>query len=139
MTQRLDKKENNKVRGPSSKLVTNGPEAQNNNKHSSPDKSRRLQSCCNMNLTGICVASLHTATWPIHVPSWSLLDFGLKTWKIWFFSKCSKHFILLHFSRNVPKPLKFIKIFKNWLLPWHFHLRFIKVSILDPSFFYNMQ
>ena len=29
MTQRLDKKENDEVRGPSSKLVTNGPEAQN--------------------------------------------------------------------------------------------------------------
>ena len=43
MTQRLDKKENNKVRGPSSKLVTNGPEAQNENKHSSPDKIGRLQ------------------------------------------------------------------------------------------------
>ena len=33
-----------KVRGPS-KLVTNGPEAQNENKHSSPDKIGRLQIC----------------------------------------------------------------------------------------------
>ena len=41
MTQRLDKVKTDKVRGPNSKLVTNGPEAQN--KHSSPDKIRRLQ------------------------------------------------------------------------------------------------
>ena len=33
-----------KVRGPNSKLVTNGPEAQKDeNKHSSPDKIGRLQ------------------------------------------------------------------------------------------------
>ena len=32
-----------KVRGPNSKLVTNGPETQNENKHSSPDKIGRLQ------------------------------------------------------------------------------------------------
>ena len=46
MTQWLDKinnKKMDKVRGPNSKLVTNGPEAQNENKHSSPDKIRRLQ------------------------------------------------------------------------------------------------
>ena len=45
MTQRLDKvkTENDTVRGPKSKLVTNGPEAQNENKHNSPDKIGRLQ------------------------------------------------------------------------------------------------
>ena len=43
MTQRLDKVKMDKVRGPNSKLVTDGPEAQNENKHSSPDKIRRLQ------------------------------------------------------------------------------------------------
>ena len=45
MTQWLDKINNkkDKVRGPNSKLVTNGPEAQNENKHSSPDKIGRLQ------------------------------------------------------------------------------------------------
>ena len=32
-----------KVRGPNSKLVTNGPEAQNENKHSSPKKIGCLQ------------------------------------------------------------------------------------------------
>ena len=42
MTQRLDKLKKDKVRGPNSKLVTNGPEAQNENKHSSPDKIGRL-------------------------------------------------------------------------------------------------
>ena len=42
MTQRLDNNDTNKVRGPNSKLVTNGPEAQNENKYSSPDKIRRL-------------------------------------------------------------------------------------------------
>ena len=42
MTQRLDKVKTDKVRGPNSKLVTNGPEAQNANKHSSPDKIGRL-------------------------------------------------------------------------------------------------
>ena len=31
-----------KVRGPNLKLVTNGPEAQNENEHSSPDKIWRL-------------------------------------------------------------------------------------------------
>ena len=30
------------IRGPNSKLVINGPEAQNENKHSSPDKIWRL-------------------------------------------------------------------------------------------------
>ena len=43
MTQRLDKVKTDKVRGPSSNLATNGPEAQKENKHSSPDKIRRLQ------------------------------------------------------------------------------------------------
>ena len=43
MTQRLDKVKTDKVRGPNSKLVTNGPEAQNENKHSSLDKIGRLQ------------------------------------------------------------------------------------------------
>ena len=43
MTQRLDKLKIDKVRGPNSKLVTNGPEARNENKHSSPGKIRRLQ------------------------------------------------------------------------------------------------
>ena len=43
MTQRLDNNDIDKVRGPNSKLVTNGPEAQNENEHSSPDKIRRLQ------------------------------------------------------------------------------------------------
>ena len=33
-----------KIRGPNSKLVTDGREAQNENKHSSPDKIGRLQS-----------------------------------------------------------------------------------------------
>ena len=32
-----------KARGPNSKLVADGPKAQNENKHSSPDKIRRLQ------------------------------------------------------------------------------------------------
>ena len=41
-TQRLDKAKMDKVRGPSSKLITNGSEAQNENKHSSPDKIGRL-------------------------------------------------------------------------------------------------
>ena len=41
MTQRLDKiNKTDKVRGPNSNLAINGPEAQN--KHSSPDKIRRL-------------------------------------------------------------------------------------------------
>ena len=43
MTRRLDKIKTDKVRGPNSKLLTNGPEAQNENKHSSPDKIGRLQ------------------------------------------------------------------------------------------------
>ena len=43
MTQRLDKVKTDKVRGPNSKLVTNGPKAQNENKHSSSDKIGRLQ------------------------------------------------------------------------------------------------
>ena len=43
MTQRLDKVKTNKVRGLKSKLVTDGLEAQNLNKHSSPDKIKRLQ------------------------------------------------------------------------------------------------
>ena len=42
MTQRLDKIKMDKIRGPNSKLITNGPEAQNENKHSSPDKIGRL-------------------------------------------------------------------------------------------------
>ena len=50
MTQRLDKLKKDKVRGPNSKLVTNGPEAQNENKHSSPDKIGRLQSVSKMYL-----------------------------------------------------------------------------------------
>ena len=44
MTQRLDKIKTDEIRGPNSKLVTNGLEAQNENKHSSPDKIRRLHS-----------------------------------------------------------------------------------------------
>ena len=44
MIQRLDKKRTDKVRGPTSKLVTDGTEAQNKNKHSSPDKIGHLQS-----------------------------------------------------------------------------------------------
>ena len=47
MTQRLDKVKTDKVRGPNSKLVTNGPEAQNKSKHSSPDKIGRLHSLYN--------------------------------------------------------------------------------------------
>ena len=43
MSQRLDKVRTNKVRGPNSKLVTNGLEPQNENEHSGPDKIRRLQ------------------------------------------------------------------------------------------------
>ena len=43
MTQRLDKVKTDKVRGQNSKLITNGPEPQNKNKHSSPDKIGRLQ------------------------------------------------------------------------------------------------
>ena len=43
MTRRLDKVKTDKVRGPNSKLITNGPEVQNENKHSSPDKIGRLQ------------------------------------------------------------------------------------------------
>ena len=43
MTQRLDKIKADKVRGPNSKLITNGPETQNENKHSSRDKIGRLQ------------------------------------------------------------------------------------------------
>ena len=43
MTQRLNKVKTDKVRGPNSKLVTNGLEAQNEKKHSSPDKIGRLQ------------------------------------------------------------------------------------------------
>ena len=43
MTQRLDKVKTDKVWDPNSKLVTNGPEAQNDNKHSSSDKIGRLQ------------------------------------------------------------------------------------------------
>ena len=43
MTQRLVKVKTDKVRDPNSKLVTNGPKAQTENKHSSPDKIRRLQ------------------------------------------------------------------------------------------------
>ena len=42
MTQRLDKVKTDNVRGPSSNLATNGPEAQKENKHSSSDKIRRL-------------------------------------------------------------------------------------------------
>ena len=46
MTQRLDKinkwKDKDKVRDPNSKLITNGPEAQNKNQHSSLDKIGRL-------------------------------------------------------------------------------------------------
>ena len=43
MTQKLDEAKTDKVRGPNSKLVTNGPEAQNENKPSSSDKIGRLQ------------------------------------------------------------------------------------------------
>ena len=43
MTQILDKIKTDKVRGSNSKLVTNGLEAQNKNKHSSPKKIGRLQ------------------------------------------------------------------------------------------------
>ena len=43
MTQRLDKIKTDKIRDPNSKLVTNGSEAQNENKHSSPDKIGRLR------------------------------------------------------------------------------------------------
>ena len=46
MTQRLDKIKMDKVRGPNSKLVTNGSNAQKENKHSSPDKIRRLHCLC---------------------------------------------------------------------------------------------
>ena len=42
MTQRLDIVKMDKVRDPKSTLVTNGPEAQKENKRSSPDKIRRL-------------------------------------------------------------------------------------------------
>ena len=49
MTQILNK-ENDKVRGPNSKLVTNGPETQNENKHSSPDKIRRLHKHIRINM-----------------------------------------------------------------------------------------
>ena len=42
MTQRLDKLKKDKVRGPNSKFVTNGPEAQNK-ENNSPDKIGRLQ------------------------------------------------------------------------------------------------
>ena len=43
-TQRLDKVKMDKVRGPNSNLATNGPKAQNKNKHNSPNKIWRLQS-----------------------------------------------------------------------------------------------
>ena len=46
MTQRLDKiikRKKDKVRGPNSKLISNGSEAQKENKYSSPDKIGRLQ------------------------------------------------------------------------------------------------
>ena len=42
MTQRLEKVKTDKVRSPNSNLVTNGPEAQNENKQNSPDKIGRL-------------------------------------------------------------------------------------------------
>ena len=43
MTRRLDKVKMDKVRGPNPKLVTNRPEAQNENKDSNQDKIWRLQ------------------------------------------------------------------------------------------------
>ena len=43
MTQRLNKKKMTRFEAQIRKLVTNGPEAQNKNKHSSPDKIWRLQ------------------------------------------------------------------------------------------------
>ena len=43
MTQRLDKVKMDKVQDPNSKLVTNGSEVRNENKHNSPNKIRRLQ------------------------------------------------------------------------------------------------
>ena len=43
MTQRLDKVKTDKVRDLNSKLITNGLEAQNKKKRSSPDKIERLQ------------------------------------------------------------------------------------------------
>ena len=42
MTQRLDNVKTDKVRDSNLKLVANGPEAQNENKHSSPDKIGHL-------------------------------------------------------------------------------------------------
>ena len=42
VTQGLDKIKANKIRGPNSKLDENGPETQDKNKHSSPDKIGRL-------------------------------------------------------------------------------------------------
>ena len=53
MTQRIDKVKMDKVRGPNSKLVTNGPEAQNESKHSSLDKMGRLQKLLNY-----CISSI---------------------------------------------------------------------------------
>ena len=44
MTQKLDKLKTDKVQGPNLKLVTNGPETQNKNKHNNPNKIGRLQS-----------------------------------------------------------------------------------------------
>ena len=43
MTRRLDKIKTDKLRGPNLKLVTNGPEAQNENEHGSLNKIRHLQ------------------------------------------------------------------------------------------------
>ena len=40
MTRRLDKVKTDKIRDLNSKLVTNGLETQNKNKHSNPDKIR---------------------------------------------------------------------------------------------------
>ena len=48
MTPRLDKIKTDKVRCPNSKLVTNGPEAQKEKQHNSPDKIRRLQALVSM-------------------------------------------------------------------------------------------
>ena len=65
------------------------------------------------------------------------LLFWLKFLKIQNFPKCSKTLpFSSSFSRNIPKPLKLTKIFKNWLL----HGIFINSSPrFNPQFWFLIQ
>ena len=63
-------------------------------------RSNFSRSWCSMKLVEFCMGAFHDTTWDFYVTTWSLLDFGFKASKFWFFPKCFKHFPLASFLQE---------------------------------------